>query len=77
MNSQESPDNALEDTRGVNTQPGELPLKEDNDPPAAPATDPESRTIPKDHQATDTNVESSEAYGEGVPEASEAGEERQ
>jgi hypothetical protein len=66
-----TPDNALEDTRGSDTEPGKIPLKEDNDSPAAPASDPAGRTIPKDHQLLDSNVDDDEAYSEGIPEAAE------
>lgn len=57
-----------------NNQVGNNPLPEDNDRPAADSTDPEGRKLPDDHPATDSSVDSDEAYNEGIPEAAEAGE---
>jgi len=45
-------------------------LAEDNDPPAAPADDPDV-SIPKDHQTTDQELDAHELYDEGLPGAAD------
>jgi hypothetical protein len=47
------------------------PLAEDNDTPAANPDD-QAATLPIDHPSTDSNLDSQEAYDEGLDGAAEA-----
>ena len=47
-------------------------LAQDNDTPAAPATDTGSPAIPQDDPRTDSQVDSQELYDEGLTSATEA-----
>jgi hypothetical protein len=58
-----TPDDALEPKDDLTT--GQHPLPEDNDPPAAPATN-MGQAIADDHPITDTEIDSQELYDEGL-----------
>lgn len=60
-------DDVLEDSRQDPDQSavGNMPLPEDNDRPAAPADDVPEPNVPTDHQETDANIDSHEAYDTG------------
>lgn len=64
-------DDALEEARasGINRQSIE-PLEEDYDPPAG--TD-SYEDLPLDHPQTDTNIDETELYNEGLDGAAELG----
>jgi hypothetical protein len=61
-NTDDSADDALEETRGEATVP--IP-QNDDDNPAGPASDPPQVVVPEDHPSTDTDVDETESYQEG------------
>lgn len=72
MADQNSSDEALQ-TPGSLFRPNqdEPKLAEDNSPPAAPADDTADPQAPIDYPQTDTNIDTHQAYDEGLTDASE------
>ena len=68
-----SKDEFIEDAR-QNPEPKleQNPLPEDNDRPAAPPDKTPVSSIEETHQMTDSNIDETEAYNEGITEAAEA-----
>lgn len=72
-----TPDDALEPVNDIyNPRQDEEKLAGDYDPPAEPAPKNEHH-VPPDHPVTDSNLESSEVYGEGLGEATDMDENEQ
>lgn len=69
----QSADDALQPPRDYFDPAQDEPhLAEDNDTPAAPATDTGSPTIPADDPRTDSRLDSQELYDEGLTSAAGA-----
>ncbi len=66
-----TPDDALEPVDDIfNPAVDEAKLEGDYDPPAAPAAS-NAHQIPLDHPITDSGLDESEVYGEGLGEATD------